>query len=67
LTVTAPSLDLSRRSFAAGNSGVLEILDAERIHQRSVSGLVDARTRQYLDSARLFVATAGGWTGPPGG
>jgi outer membrane protein TolC len=67
LTVTASSLDLSRRSFAAGNSGVLEILDAERIHQRSVSGLVDARTRQYLDSARLFVATAGGWTGTPGG
>ncbi|MDB5434116.1 MAG: efflux transporter outer rane subunit, partial [Phenylobacterium sp.] len=63
----ASSLDLSRRSFAAGNSGVLEILDAERIHQRSVSGLVDARTRQYLDSARLFVATAGGWTGTPGG
>jgi len=67
LTVTASSLDLSRRSFAAGNSGVLEILDAERIHQRSLSGLVDARTRQYLDSARLFVATAGGWTGTPGG
>jgi NodT family efflux transporter outer membrane factor (OMF) lipoprotein len=66
LTVTASSLDLSRRSFAAGNSGVLEILDAERIHQRSLSGLVDARTRQYLDSARLFVATAGGWTGRPG-
>ena len=67
LSVTGSSLDLSRRSFAAGNSGVLEILDAERIHQRSLSGLVDARTRQYLDSARLFVATAGGWTGTPGG
>ena len=65
LTVTASSLDLSRRSFAAGNSGVLEILDAERTHQRSVSGLVDARTQQYLNSARLFVATAGGWTGTP--
>jgi outer membrane protein TolC len=52
-------------SFEAGNSGVLEILDAERIHQRSLSGLVDARAHQYLDSARLFVATAGGWTGTP--
>ena len=63
LAVTGSSLDLSRRSFQAGNSGVLEILDAERIHQRSLSGMVDARAQQYLDSARLFVATAGGWTG----
>ena len=65
LTVTGSSLDLSRRSFQVGNSGVLEILDAERIYQRSFSGLVDARAQQYLDSARLFVATAGGWTGTP--
>jgi NodT family efflux transporter outer membrane factor (OMF) lipoprotein len=66
LAVTGSSLDLSRRSLEVGNSGVLEILDAERIHQRSLSGLVDARAEQYLDSARLFVATAGGWTGRPG-
>jgi NodT family efflux transporter outer membrane factor (OMF) lipoprotein len=63
LVVTGSSRDLSRRSFEVGNSGVLEILDAERIHQRSLSGLVDARAQQFLDSARLFVATAGGWTG----
>jgi NodT family efflux transporter outer membrane factor (OMF) lipoprotein len=65
LAVTGSSLDLSRRSFEVGNSGVLDILDAERIHQRSLSGLVDARAQQYLDSARLFVATAGGWTRTP--
>jgi NodT family efflux transporter outer membrane factor (OMF) lipoprotein len=65
LLVTGSSLDLSRRSFAVGSSGVLQILDAERIHQRTILGLVDARAQQYLDSARLFVATAGGWTGIP--
>jgi NodT family efflux transporter outer membrane factor (OMF) lipoprotein len=65
LRITGSSLDLSRRSFQAGNSGVLDILDAERIHQRSLSGLVEARAQQLLDSARLFVATAGGWTGVP--
>lgn len=65
LLVTGSSLDLSRRSFEVGNSGVLQILDAERIHQRTLEGLVDARAQQYLDSARLFVATAGGWTGIP--
>jgi hypothetical protein len=26
--------------------------------------LVDAEARRYLNVARLFVATAGGWTGP---
>jgi len=65
IAVTGHALDLSRRSFTVGNSGVLDIVDAERIHQRTLSGLVEAQARQYQDSARLFVATAGGWTGAP--
>ena len=54
--------DLSRESFKEGNSGILSVLDAERLHQRAQLNLVDARRRQYLDVARLFVATAGGWS-----
>jgi NodT family efflux transporter outer membrane factor (OMF) lipoprotein len=65
LAVAGSALDLSRRSFQVGNSGVLDVLDAERTHQRARSGLVEARARQFIDSARLFVATAGGWTGVP--
>jgi len=65
LSVTSSALDLSRRSFQVGNSGVLDVLDAERIHQRALSGLVEARAQQFINSARLFVATAGGWTGVP--
>ncbi len=65
LSVTSSALDLSRRSFQVGNSGVLDVLDAERIHQRALSGLVEARAQQFINSARLFVATAGGWTGTP--
>ncbi len=61
--VAARSLHLSRRSFEVGNSGVLQVLDSERIYQRALSGLVEARARQYRDVTRLFVATAGGWTG----
>jgi NodT family efflux transporter outer membrane factor (OMF) lipoprotein len=57
------SRDLSRRSFQVGNSGILTVLDAERLHQRAQLALVEARARQYLDVARLYVATAGGWTG----
>jgi NodT family efflux transporter outer membrane factor (OMF) lipoprotein len=56
--------DLSRRSFQVGNSGILSVLDAERLYQRAELALVEARGRQYLNIARLYVATAGGWMGP---
>jgi NodT family efflux transporter outer membrane factor (OMF) lipoprotein len=62
--VAEHSLNLSRRSFQVGNSGVLQVLDSERIYQRARAGLVTARARQFLNVARLYVATAGGWTGP---
>ena len=67
--VAQRSLALSRRSFQVGNSGILQVLESERLYQRSTSNLVDARARQFLNVARLYVATAGGWTGPtsPGG
>ncbi len=58
------SLALSRRSFQVGNSGVLQVLDASRLAQQAKLGLLDARSKQMLDVARLYVATAGGWTGP---
>ena len=58
------SLGLSRRSFAVGNSGVLQVLDASRSVERAKIALVEARARQYINLTRLYVATAGGWTGP---
>ena len=60
MDVAARSRDLSRRSFKVGNSGILQVLDAERLYQRARSGLIDAQARQYLNVARLYVATAGG-------
>ena len=65
IDVAGRALQLSRRSFEVGNSGVLDIVDAQRVYQRAVSASVEASARQYLDSAQLFVATAGGWTGIP--
>lgn len=59
------SLYLSRRSFQVGNSGVLQVLEANRGYQRAQLALVEARSRQYLDVARLYVATAGGWIDDP--
>jgi NodT family efflux transporter outer membrane factor (OMF) lipoprotein len=61
--IAGRSLALSRRSFQVGNSGILQVLDASRTYQRAQLALVDARARQYLDVARLYAATAGGWTG----
>ncbi|HEY1604601.1 MAG TPA: efflux transporter outer membrane subunit [Allosphingosinicella sp.] len=62
--LAARSLQLSRRSFQVGNSGIIQVLESERLYQRARLALVDARQRQYLNVARLYVATAGGWTGP---
>lgn len=65
IEVAGHALRLSRRSFEVGNSGVLDVVDAQRVYQRALSASVEASARQYLDSAQLFVATAGGWTGVP--
>ena len=61
--VASRSLGLSRRSFQVGNTGILQTLDSERLYQRATSNLVESRARQFLNVARLYVATAGGWTG----
>jgi NodT family efflux transporter outer membrane factor (OMF) lipoprotein len=62
--VAGRSLQLSRRSFQVGNSGILQVLDASRTEQHAQLALVNARSAQLLNVARLYVATAGGWTGP---
>jgi len=61
--ITAKSLDLSRRSYQIGNSGVLQVLEATRANERARLAVVDAQARQALDVARLHAATAGGWSG----
>ena len=61
--VASQSLRLSRRSFEVGNTGILQTLDSARLYQTAQSNLVQARARQMLNVARLYVATAGGWVG----
>ena len=62
LGIAERSLHLSRRSFQVGNSGVLQVLDASRVAQQARLGMLDARSKQFIDVARLYLATAGGWT-----
>ncbi|HTY50874.1 MAG TPA: efflux transporter outer membrane subunit [Steroidobacteraceae bacterium] len=53
------NVQLARESFAAGNSGVLQVLDAQRLHEQAVMGLLQAQTRRYLDTAQLLLAMGG--------
>ena len=53
------SLELARESYQAGNSGVLQVLDAQRQRQRAELGFLEAQSRQYLDTIQLLLAVGG--------
>ena len=53
------SLELSRQSYQAGNSGLLQVLDAQRERQRAELGFLRAQARQYLDTIQLLLAVGG--------
>lgn len=55
------ALDLARISFGAGNVGILEVLDTERLLAQARLGYVKASVQRYLDTAQLFLAMGGGW------
>jgi len=50
---------LSRAGYGAGETSVLQVLDAERAYQRALIGQIRARTAQYLDTTQLAVALGG--------
>lgn len=53
------SLELARESYRAGNSGVLQVLDAQRERQRAELGYLRAQGQQYLDTVQLLLAVGG--------
>jgi NodT family efflux transporter outer membrane factor (OMF) lipoprotein len=53
------TLELARASYAAGNTGVLQVLDAERSYQQARLGYVRAVAQRYLDTVQLFLALGG--------
>ena len=55
----AAALDLARRSFEAGNSGVLDVIDAERRSAEAQMGLSRATAQRLLDTVQLYVALGG--------
>jgi NodT family efflux transporter outer membrane factor (OMF) lipoprotein len=59
LQVAENSLDLARRSYSEGNSGLLQVLDAQRHRQEAQLGYLRAQAQQYLDTILLLLATGG--------
>ncbi len=53
------SLELARQSYQAGNSGVLQVINAQRQRQRAELGFLQSQERQYLDTIQLLLAVGG--------
>ena len=55
----AASRDLARRSYSVGNSGILDVLDAERATAQAQLGVSRAQAQRLADTARLYMALGG--------
>ena len=53
------SLDLARRSFEAGNSGILDVIDAQRRNAQAQLGLARAKAQRLMDTVQLYLALGG--------
>lgn len=61
----AESLDLARKSFQAGNSGILDVIDAERRNAQAQLSFTHAKAQRLMDTAELYLALGGSPITPP--
>jgi NodT family efflux transporter outer membrane factor (OMF) lipoprotein len=61
LDAAESSLALTRRTYAIGSIGIIQVTDAQRQAEQARLGFVRARAQRYLDTAQLFLAMGGGW------
>jgi NodT family efflux transporter outer membrane factor (OMF) lipoprotein len=59
VAVAAENLALTRESYSAGNSGVLQVLEAQRQNQQARMGLVHAQSQRLRDTVQLLLALGG--------
>ena len=59
VAVAADSLSLTRESYSAGNSGVLQVLEAQRQSEQARLGLVRAEAQRDADTISLLLALGG--------
>jgi NodT family efflux transporter outer membrane factor (OMF) lipoprotein len=64
LDVAQKALHLTRQSYSAGNIGVVQVLDAQRLSQQAQLGVVRAEAQRYIDTTHLFLALGGGLHAP---
>jgi NodT family efflux transporter outer membrane factor (OMF) lipoprotein len=53
------ALRLARLGYGVGNTGIVQVLDAQRLRQVAELDLVRARTQRYLATVQLFIAMGG--------
>jgi efflux transporter, outer membrane factor (OMF) lipoprotein, NodT family len=63
LSAADTSLKLNQRGYQVGETGVLQVLDAERSYQRALIGQIQAKTARYLDAVQLSIALGGNSSG----
>jgi NodT family efflux transporter outer membrane factor (OMF) lipoprotein len=59
VATAADNLELTRESYSAGNSGVLQVLEAQRQNQQARLGLVRAQSQRLQDMVQLLLALGG--------
>jgi NodT family efflux transporter outer membrane factor (OMF) lipoprotein len=59
LAAARQSLQLNRDGYKAGETGVLQVIDAERSYQRALIGQIQAKTTQFQDTVQLSIALGG--------
>lgn len=60
-TAARDTLEVAQQQFRFGAVNYLALLNAQRQHQQSLIGLVQARATRFADTAALFQAMGGGW------
>jgi NodT family efflux transporter outer membrane factor (OMF) lipoprotein len=61
LASASAALCLARLGYGAGNAGILQVIDAQRLEQLAELSLVQARTQRYILTVNLFLASGGGF------
>jgi outer membrane protein TolC len=56
VSVATENLALTRESYSAGNSGVLQVLEAQRQNLQARLGLVRAQSQRLQDFVQLLLA-----------
>jgi NodT family efflux transporter outer membrane factor (OMF) lipoprotein len=55
------SLDITQRRQAAGDAGILDVLNAQLTYQTAALALVQAEAARFADTVALFQSLGGGW------